>query len=179
MMLTLAALGQTVTARLTNLTRAGADLFVGDQWLLQVAGPPNKDVSVAARQNSGAWSVSTYGKTNASGLFELRGSMTGEHIGHWDEFWKVNGTEAPLLAFDVKLAPAPTPPPAPKPTPQPGNIVTQPATPPPPRTEPPPPVPPGKLQTSLELLTMPSFLFGLPMWVPLAGAAFLLLRKRR
>jgi hypothetical protein len=89
--------------RIVNLTTPGAtDFHVGETFRLTVMGASGEPVTLMARQNSLPLSDSTYGPTSPNGSLELTGRMASEHIGKWQEQWRVGQAAAATIAFEVK-----------------------------------------------------------------------------
>lgn len=66
------------------------NFHVGDSWQLVVRGDPNQPVYVFGGKD-GANTTNLMGKTDASGVFTLTGTMTADQIGNWFEQWIVGG----------------------------------------------------------------------------------------
>jgi hypothetical protein len=94
-------LGLATTAVLSNLTRPGETLAVGDYSLLQVSGDPNSDVWVDVTFPSGATAHTKFGKTDAAGNFASQQPYTAEHVGLWRMVWSVG--EQPAQSMDVEV----------------------------------------------------------------------------
>jgi hypothetical protein len=96
----------------SNLSRPGQDFQPGDEWLVSIGGArPNASVSCTARRN-GTTSTSEYGRTDAGGFFQLRGSMSQTEIGSWEETWRAGPEEAsPRVTFKVVAKPGAAAPP--------------------------------------------------------------------
>lgn len=95
-----------VTATIKNLTRPRAsDFYPGERFEVVVSGPPGESVYLNARQGSKPESATRYGATDASGRFSLRGEMSDEHLGEWQESWWVGRHAAPQARFTVRPRP--------------------------------------------------------------------------
>lgn len=92
------------TVQLANLSRPGQPFQVGDKFRVTVTGAANQPVSVTATQNGRAMGTTTYGATNASGVFQLEGQMAAEHVGDWVETWHVGTDSTAELTFSVTAA---------------------------------------------------------------------------
>jgi hypothetical protein len=101
------AFGQTV--QITNSSRGGSVLYVGDYYLVTVTGPANAPVTCTF----GGW-TGNMGSTDANGNFALSGQATSVDVGLWNEYWEVNGSPAypyPLTFYVYETPPQqqPTP----------------------------------------------------------------------
>ncbi len=99
--------GAVVTAMLNNISRVGADInfYVGDSWLISVAGAPNTTVWVSGGKN-GASAMTQMGVTDPSGNFVLTGKMTADQVGTWTETWMVGSQSATPIVFTVSQPPS-------------------------------------------------------------------------
>jgi len=96
------AAAQTPTVQLTNLTRGGTNFIVGDEWRIDITGPPHEEVKVCATHNGQSLGCTVYGETDATGRFVLSGIMDPSTVGSWVETWYVGGVQAtPVLHFEV------------------------------------------------------------------------------
>lgn len=89
------------SARVSNHSRPGNPLRVGDTFLVEVTGAPGQPVAVHAIQNGRDMGRSTYGSTDSSGRFRLTGNLSAEHAGSWSEVWYVGTVAAPGVSFTV------------------------------------------------------------------------------
>ena len=95
-------MAQTPTVQLTNLTRGGTNFIVGDEWRIDITGPPYQEVRVCATFNGSSIGCTVYGQTDSSGTFQLSGIMDASTVGSWVETWYVGGVQAtPVLVFEV------------------------------------------------------------------------------
>lgn len=87
---------------LTNLSRPGQSLRVGDWLRVEILdGPPNQTVSMTEIHN-GSTATTDLGKTNPSGAWSKDVLCTDNEIGHWVEHWRVGNTPVtPILTFDI------------------------------------------------------------------------------
>jgi hypothetical protein len=92
-----------VSVMLQNTSRPGQPLQVGDNWLLNIVGPPNATVVNAASHNGVAIGSTNYGKTDSNGKLTLNGVMTPDTVGTWVETWTVGASSA-TLSFSVATA---------------------------------------------------------------------------
>lgn len=100
------AMAQTPTVQLTNLTRGGSNFIVGDDWRVDITGPPSQEVKVTATQNGNPLGTTSYGYTDGSGQFQLSGFMDAGAIGNWSQVWSVGDVPAvPTLNFSVTQPP--------------------------------------------------------------------------
>lgn len=106
------------TVQLTNVSRPGSPLQVGDKWALKITGAPNGAVVGTATHNGISAGSTNFGNTDSTGQQTLTGQMTADTIGTWVESWTVAGGPAASLQFTVVAAPA-----APAPAPSPGNTT--------------------------------------------------------
>jgi len=92
------------TAKITNLTRYGAvDFWPGDEWLVEITGPPLQMVSIMVWQDGVPQGPLTLGVTDTLGRWSLRGSMSEYERGVWVEEWRVGGLVcSPVLTFVVR-----------------------------------------------------------------------------
>ena len=166
----------TATVKLSNLTRPGSSgFYVGEQFLLEVHGPASQPVADTA-VHDGASSTTIHGQTDGAGNWSIRGTMTADHLGQWQETWKVGTIQAtPVLSFTVSAAPAPATPPAPTPPAETRTIIGGPDG----------QAVPGFFDTILTRVKT-DFAGGFPawpwpwyVWAALGGAALLLFQQRR
>lgn len=100
------AFPQTPTVQLTNLTRGGTDFVVGDEWRIDVTGPPFQDVKGCATHNGSSLGCTVFGQTSAGNAFQLSGVMDASTIGSWVQTWYVGDIQAtPVLQFEVDPPP--------------------------------------------------------------------------
>jgi hypothetical protein len=88
---------------LQNTSRPGQPLQVGDNWTLNITGPPNAAVVNTASHNGVAIGSTNYGKTDGNGNFQLTGYMSPDTVGTWYETWAVGNSSA-TLSFSVANA---------------------------------------------------------------------------
>jgi hypothetical protein len=100
--------GQAASATISNQSRPGNPLRVGDTFLVEVRGAPGQTVSVHAIQNGRDLGRSSYGSTDSSGYFRITGQLGPEHAGDWSEVWYVGDTAAPGIRFNVGPAIGPS-----------------------------------------------------------------------
>jgi hypothetical protein len=93
------------TAAISNTSRPGQPLQVGDSWKLVVTGTANQPVSGTASQDGQSLGTTPYGSTDANGQLILTGSMDASTVGNWSELWTVGTVSAPVLTFSVSAAP--------------------------------------------------------------------------
>lgn len=92
-----------VTVALSNLTRPGdTEYQIGDQWQLDVTGPPQQNIVIGGTLDDAALTPVVAGKTDAAGRWTLTGQFTRGDVGDWIETYSVgpvvwNGN----LAFTV------------------------------------------------------------------------------
>jgi hypothetical protein len=94
-------LGLATTAVVSNITRPGETLAVGDRSLLQISGDPNSDVWVNVIFPSGETGHTKFGRTDASGNFSSQQPYSASDVGHWHMVWSVG--EQPAEAMDVEV----------------------------------------------------------------------------
>jgi hypothetical protein len=93
------------TAAISNTSRPGQTLQVGDSWKLVITGTANQPVSGTASQDGQSLGTTPYGSTDANGQLVLTGSMDASTVGNWSELWTVGTVSAPVLTFSVSPAP--------------------------------------------------------------------------
>ncbi|MBZ5580905.1 MAG: hypothetical protein LAQ30_01645 [Acidobacteriia bacterium] len=89
---------------LSNTSRQNSDYSfqVGDSFLVEITGAsPRQPVTVGANRAGSPVSTSQVGSTDASGNFRLMGQMADEHVGFWEEVWKVGGVTTGGVSFAV------------------------------------------------------------------------------
>jgi len=87
---------------LVNTGRGGSLFYVGDNWTITIAGPPNQPVTLNYTFNGSGANGLSYGTTNASGVLTLTGTDVAANVGAWIEQWFVGGVAAsPALSFSV------------------------------------------------------------------------------
>lgn len=119
-------LSAALSVTFTNLSRGdNQTLHIGDQWRIAVQGPPSQPVTVTGGKD-GARDVTPMGSTDATGAFQLSGSIGADQVGSWYEQWQVGGQDAGGFSFTVIADPAPPPhtePPAFAPPPPAPNVA--------------------------------------------------------
>lgn len=109
---------------LTNLSRPGQSLRVGDWLRVEIlGGPPNQTVSMTEIHN-GSTATTDLGKTSVSGAWSKDVLATANEIGHWVEHWRVGNTPVtPILTFDISAVIPQQPPQSRPPTPPTGGAA--------------------------------------------------------
>jgi hypothetical protein len=89
--------------QIRNTTRTNAtDFLVGETFLAEVYGAPNKTVAVSNTHSGVGYPLTNIGTTDDTGYFSLAGKFTATNKGEWYESWYVNGVLAtPVLHFFV------------------------------------------------------------------------------
>jgi hypothetical protein len=89
-----------VSATLTDTTRPSG-YRVGDSFRVDVAGPPNRPITVIQTFNGVPGSETQMGTTNSSGTWSTSGTWTGSNQGTYSQVWKVAGVAAPSINFTI------------------------------------------------------------------------------
>lgn len=102
-----------VTAQLFDITNAALtpNINSGDQWELDITGPPNEPVTITGSLNGSApGSPALLGMTDASGSLIITGVMDDSTIGDWTEVVFVGGVDGSPFPLDFAVNPAGTQP---------------------------------------------------------------------
>lgn len=93
--------------QITNTSRPGQPLQVGDNWQVNITGAtPNSPVTVSGTQNgASSGPAAAEGTTDSNGNFSTSGTMTASTVGNWAEQWSVAG-KILNLSFSVSAAAA-------------------------------------------------------------------------